>query len=73
MLKDEIISGILAVIAALSFFYIITSILEMQNRLAMETKEEQKEITERLDDLDIRLKAMDKTIVEHWKRYGKGR
>ena len=73
MLRDEIISGILAVIAALSFFYVITGVLERQNREIMEIEKEQRKITERMDDLDNKIKATDKTIVEHWKRYGKGR
>lgn len=71
-LSDGIISGILAVIAALSFFYVITGVLERQNREIMETEKEQRKINERMDYLENRIKTTDRTIIEHWKRYGKG-
>ena len=68
----ETILDILIILALISIIFILITAWRAEDR-GTEIKGEQARITERLDDLDNRLKAMDKTIVEHWKRYGKGR
>lgn len=70
-----IIFGILASITiAYSSYGIVYAWQKAEDRIMMEEiKQEQKWIAERMDYLDGRIAATDKTIIYYWKKYGRKR
>ncbi|MEK9207770.1 MAG: hypothetical protein AAB922_04760 [Patescibacteria group bacterium] len=70
-LKEIVTDTLTAIILASLILIILAWSAGVEDKRIIETREEQARITERLDDLDSRLKATDKTIVEHWRQYGK--
>lgn len=70
-----IIVGILAAITIAYFSYgVVYAWQKAEDRIMMqEIRQEQKRIAERMDYLDGRIKATDKTIIYYWKKYGRGR